>query len=185
MTDIWVDAKTALAALDRFPDIFTDEYQDALQLIAEMVVGEAVDVTPSGTGSGPWGHLANSIQAGAPVPAAKGWQVPVGTPAEYATVIEDGRKPGGPMPPISAIHDWVWQRRFLFEDIETEEDALHVAFAVAKNIAKNGFKTAADGPGKGWGMFDKAMAAVAPAVDGIAREMKERISQRCTVALNG
>jgi len=185
MTDVFADVRVARLALKQCPDIFAEEYQDHLQLIAELVVSEAVEVTPSGTGSGPWGHLANSIQAGSPVPAATGWQVPVGTPAEYATVIEDGRKPGGSMPPISAIHDWVWQRRFLFDDVETEEDALHVAFAVAKNIARRGFKTAADGEGKGWAMFDKAIAAVTPAVDGIASSMKERISQRCTEALRG
>lgn len=185
MTDIFADVRVARIALKRCPGIFAEEYQDLLQLIAELVVSEAVEVTPSGTGSGPWGHLANSIQAGSPVTTVKGWEITIGTPAEYATVIEEGRKPGGPMPPISAIHDWVWQRRFLFDDIATEEDALHVAFAVAKNIAKNGFKTAADGEGKGWGMMDKAIAAVTPSVAGLTRAAKDRISTRCTEVLNG
>ena len=180
-TDIFLDAETALAGLRRFPDIFADEYQAHLQLMAEIMVSEMVELMPTGTGDSQWGHLANSFQAGDPVPGANGWSVAIGTPAEYASVIDEGRKPGGKMPPVSEIANWVWHRRYLFDDIKTEKDAARLAFAIARKIAERGFKDRPDG----WQFVEKGQAQAMPQVEGIARDMKATISRRCTEAVNG
>lgn len=179
----WTNKASVLSAVESWLDIFAEEIQDGLKLAAEILVGEAQTNTPEGTGAGPTGHLANSIQAGEPAPAPTGWYIQWGTPAEYGEVIECGRTPGSRMPPVRAIAAWVWGKRYEFDDVETEEDAMEIAFRIAKSIAAKGFTTAPDGPGKGWGMFEKAIAAGEPKIAGIMDMVRGRIEARCTEAL--
>ncbi len=183
MTDIWADVSELKMALKKWPHIFGEEFATGLELIAEIAVGETVELAPHGSGAGPWGHLSNSIQRGEPVPTGSGWQIAYGTPAEYGEVMEHGRKPGSRMPPIEAIANWVWDKRYIFPDVQTEEDAVAVAFPIARAIAKKGFSSASEGSGKGWKMFEKGMKATMPQAEKILIQVRDRIAQRCMEAV--
>lgn len=175
-----------LAAVKAVPDIFVEEFRLGLMVAGDLLVASVVEKTPVGGGSGPWGHLSNSIQAGEPFPTPRGYAVQIGTPAGYAEVIEAGRTPGGPMPPISAIAVWVWERQHLFGgDVKTKEDAKRLAYPIAKSIAKHGFKTAAQGIGTGWAMFERALKEDNEQIMHMFAEMKRRIEVRATEAMNG
>lgn len=169
----WTNKASLLAAIKRWPDIFEEEFQSAIVIIAELLRGAAVELTPSGGGSGPLGHLGNSIQVGHPVATPTGHQITYGTAAEYADVVEHGRKAGGPMPPLEAIAQWIWETRQNFPDVKTEKDALHLAFPIARAIAKNGTE--------GAHMFEQAEEQEKDAIFAVTRDMKQRIEDRCTL----
>ncbi len=170
----WTNKKSVLAAVKRWPDIFEEEFRSAIEIIAELLRGATEELTPSGGGSGPLGHLGNSIQVGLPVATPTGHQIPYGTAAEYAEVVEHGRKAGGQMPPLEAIAQWVWETRQNFPEVKTEKDALHIAFPIARAIAKNGTE--------GAHMFEEAQEQEKDAIVAVARDMKQRIEDRCTHA---
>jgi hypothetical protein len=67
---------------------------------------------------------------------------------KYAAPVETGTRPH--MPPPSALLPWV-QKKFGFED---EKEALSMAFAVAKSIAKKGTQ--------GHQMFSRALTMIEP-----------------------
>lgn len=66
----------------------------------------------------------------------------------YAAPVETGARPH--MPPVDALLPWV-QKKF---GIDNEKEALSVAFAVAKSIAKKGTQ--------GHDMFSRALIALEP-----------------------
>lgn len=182
----WKNRESVLAAVKRYPAIFYDEYRVGLMAMGDLLVASVVEKTPVGGGSSPTGHLSNSIQAGEPKPSRNGMAIQIGTPAEYAEVIEHGRTPGQQMPPVEDIAVWVWERKHLFgDDVKTEKDAMRIAYPIALSIARNGFKTAAEGEGQGWGMFGRAMKEDMAQLEAMGDEMKERIERRCTEAFNG
>lgn len=55
----------------------------------------------------------------------------------YAGPVEIGRKPGGPMPPIQPLIDWIRTRRIQPEGagVKTERD---LAFLIGRKIARDG-----------------------------------------------
>jgi hypothetical protein len=181
----WKNETAVKAGVKKFPGIFAEELRLGLIGIADLLVGTIVELTPVGTGDSQWGHLSNSIQGGEPVRTQGGWRVEIGTPAEYASVIENGRSPGARRPPTEAIAKWVWGKRFLFPDVKTEKDALRIAFPIAKKIGEVGFSSAAQGAGKGWGMFAEAIKKDDSALRQLAGRIKWRISYRCTKAAAG
>lgn len=66
--------------------------------------------------------------------------------ADYGDYVDRGRKPGGKMPPVKNILDWVKLKGIRGKGKQTQES---VAFAIAKGIQKNGieptfFKTLAE-----------------------------------------
>jgi hypothetical protein len=181
----WTNKDAVMAAVDRWPQIFEEEITSTLRLAAELLRSTTVELTPVGGGSGPHGHLSNSIQVGEPQPHPHGWKIEYGSPAEYGEVIEYGRKPGSRMPPIDAIAVWVWERRNLFSGINSPEDAKKIAFPIARNIGKKGFSSAPDGKGKGWGMFEKSKEQNTDKIQRLMDACRDRISRRCEAATHG
>jgi hypothetical protein len=181
----WSNEKQVRAAVKRFPEIFEVEIRRGLVGMSDLLVGTIVELTPSGVGDGAWGHLSNSIQGGEPVRTQQGWKVEIGSPAEYVDVIEHGRTPGATPPPVDPIAKWVWGRRYLFPEVKTEEDALKIAYPIAKAIGKRGFASAAQGQGKGWGMFAEAVKKDMTQINQLAAAIRERIAMLCTKAANG
>lgn len=75
------------------------------------------------------------------------------TPLAYGIVVENGRAPGGKMPPVNAILYWVKRkglagtfsvktRRRLGSQATRDKEDLAAAWAIARHIAKNGTKGA-------------------------------------------
>lgn len=80
--------------------------------------------------------------------------IAVGPPADvYAAAVEDGTRPH--MPPPSALLLWVKQKL----NVANEKQALSIAFAIARTIARRGTK--------GAHMFDKAFQQLATEAPGI------------------
>lgn len=183
----WTNHASIVAAFGQYPKIFDDEIERAMNIAAQILVGAVREKTP-----GRDGVLRSLIDANAAVRVPNGWSVGIGDPTEYGETIEYGRKPGSAMPPVFALTGkaegldlWVWNHRDLFDDVQTEEDAAGVAFAIARKIAARGFATAPDGPGKGWGMYQKAADENGPAfkmVKAVFESAKNRIAMRCEQA---
>lgn len=60
----------------------------------------------------------------------KGLRVEAGSPLEYAQVVEDGRRPGGKMPPIDVIAGWAARHNIPVE----------AAFPIARAIQRRGIR---------------------------------------------
>lgn len=80
------------------------------------------------------GHYKRSWRA---VPTDEGAELVNDTP--YASVIEYGRRPGAPGPPVAPILDWV-RRKLVPEGAVEPEDAERVAHAIRNAIHKHGTK---------------------------------------------
>lgn len=178
---VFKNRETVRAAFKRFPSIFQEEFINALELAAMILVARTAELAPKGTGEG-GGNLYASIAHDQPVAQAGSWRVAYGTPKAHAEAIEYGRKPGSTPPPVMEIARWVWIKRANFDGVETEEDAMSLAFAISKSIGKRGFKsgpkTAANG-GTAWGMFEQAkhdkMDEVKAAMQGARRRIARRV----------
>lgn len=176
----WTNRASILAGLDRWPEIFEQEIVRGLEMIGELLVGATIEGTPVSDGA-----LAGSINRSDAIPTADGFQVSVGDSAVYGDVIEQGRRPGARRPPTDAILAWVWSHRQFFDGVETEKDAKGVAFVVARKIGLEGFSSAEDGKGKGWGMYAKAVENVDSAADAVIKKMRSEINRRATAAVKG
>ena len=178
----WENIESVLAAIREWPQIFDEEILLTLRLIGELLRSATVIGTPTGTGASPWGHLANAIGVNEPYVRSGGWIIEYGLPAGhgYGAVIEYGRTPGSRQPPLEAITAWIWGKRHVFPEVESEEDAQKLAYPIARHIAKYGFSTASDGPGKGWSMFEKAQKESMETIDRVLDDMRDRISRRCS-----
>lgn len=71
----------------------------------------------------------------------KGERIPDGAEirndAPYAAVLEHGRRPGRPGPPLAPILEWV-QRKLVANGDVTPEDAEHVAVLIRNSIHRKG-----------------------------------------------
>lgn len=56
--------------------------------------------------------------------------------AEHARAVEEGRDPGGPMPPTQSIRDWMTARGIATDAGEAQQE--RVAFLIARKIAREG-----------------------------------------------
>jgi len=70
-----------------------------------------------------------------------------GPAAQYADIIEDGRKPGARMPPVDAIKKWITVKPLRLRDLKTgafvkmTPSAIDgAAFVIARSIGKKGIK---------------------------------------------
>jgi len=181
----WEDKEALLSTIRKFPDVFAEGFQAILIAVVEVANSKASELAPVGGGGGPGGHLANSFGHGEPYPTTTGWAIDFGTPVEYGEVIENGRSPGSTPPPIREIAQWIWETRYRFPSVKTEDDAIALAYPIARSIGKKGFSTAPDGPGKGWGMLAKGSAYAEGKADKIIEDGKTWIDQEITRLLNG
>ena len=185
---VWTNQASVLAALESFPDIFEDELKHALEVAADILVGAVREAAPSSSGT-----LASLINHQGVDRTTMGYNVKIGDPTEYGEAIEYGRHPGSKMPPVFALtgnfeqlDQWVWSHRQYFDDVETEEDASEIAYLIALKIARNGFASAPDGPGKGWGMYSKAADPNGDAVRQVMQVLaaaRRNIEARCQQAV--
>ena len=117
-----------------YPDIVREETETVMDIIVRRLEKEVVERTPRGVGGA--GGLAGSI-SGEVVSAGGRVTGIVGTPVEYGVVVELGRRPGKRMPPTAPIALWAQRKLGL-----TEKEASSAAFAIARNIAAEGFEGA-------------------------------------------
>ena len=126
-----------IADVDVFPQMVGRELTVAMEASLDFLKGQVKTRTPVNTDK-----LAGSINHGitSQFPNLVGF---VGTPVEYAPVMEYGRKPGTKdadgkydnFPKVDAIRLWVHQVLKL-----SGKEADSVAFLVARSIAKKGIK---------------------------------------------
>lgn len=146
----WENRDSVLAAWRRAPTIFREEFVAAVEGMGEILVGAVKQRFPSSDGV----SVATVTRTDA-IPTPGGVVVHIGDSCPFGEVLELGRSPGSAPPPSADLIPWVYSHRDYF-GIETEEDAAGLAFVIARNIGRHGFKSAPDGPGRGWGMYRKA-----------------------------
>lgn len=163
------------AAVRKWPDVFQDEITLALSIMGDVVKAHVVARTPVYLGA-----LAGGVYVTDPSPTPQGWHVGVGDDSPYGEVIEKGRSPNSKPPPLRAIIEWVWLHRRYWPDanIETEEDCVGIALRVRAKIGKRGFSSAPDGPGKGWGMYEKARVSSRGECELVLAAARNRIESR-------
>ncbi len=129
----------------RFPRETFRQTEAAMALIVNEFQNEVIMGTPAGVGGA--AGLRGSI-FGETVKNKNGITGIVGSPLEYADVIEYGRKPGSRIPPIQPIALWAEKKLGL-----SRQQAIQAAFPIARKIAIFGFKTWPNGARmfeKGW-----------------------------------
>ena len=114
-----------------FPKVFREEVLQTLDLIDARLTKEIVEKTPRGVGG--QAGLAGSIH-GEVVQFGRSYLDRIGTPLEYAPVIELGRRPGQRRPPVAPIA--LWARRILGLPSDEAERA---AYAISIAIGRRGF----------------------------------------------
>jgi hypothetical protein len=125
----------------KYPGVSDEVVRDTLTVIEMRLEAEVAQRTPKGVG-GAAGRL-GSIQ-GEVVMTGMTAAAVMGSPLEYAPVVEMGRRPGQRMPPVAPIA--LWARRKLGVGAD---EATSVGFAIAHKIAEEGFA--------GAHMFEKAL----------------------------
>jgi hypothetical protein len=128
----------------RYPIESEEAIVDALKIIVTRMEGAVKKRTPVGVGgaAGLRGSIFGEITRRNQEVVGK-----VGSPLEYAEVIEYGRKPNNRMPPKEPI--MLWLRRKLRMDWDEAEE---VQFGIRVNIARWGFLTWPEGAR----MFEKS-----------------------------
>lgn len=150
----------------QYPAAYKREVVTVLDLVTRRLEGAVAEKTPKGVGGA--AGLAGSIFGEVKVLGSTIKGV-VGTPFAYAKVIELGRRPGSKMPPIGPIE--LWAQRKLGLD---EETAHSIAFGIARNIAKFGFRGHPDG----WRMFEKTFNELSPWMEQMLATLPARIAAR-------
>lgn len=126
--------------------IFKTSIIKRLNAAGQIMVGETKRHTPVNIGT-----LRGSIAAtGARWTGGNVFENRVSTPQRYGIVIEFGRKAPGPMPPIGPLELWVRRKgkRLGFP----QDNTRHMAFLIARKIARRGFREK-----YGYKMFFNAM----------------------------
>lgn len=127
-------------------EINIDELPRELRNLGRMIGRNAVRAMRRTAAFGRQAVLRTSASLGPARPFATGayeaaWNVrdtkkgaQLYNPLPYAIVIEKGRKPGGKMPPVSAIEKWLRVKGKASGDVRS------TAYLIARAIAKNGTK---------------------------------------------
>lgn len=115
--------------LEGFPQLLGRELEIAMGASLDFLKGQIKARTPVNEDK-----LRGGInhQITSPFPNLEGI---VGSPAEYAPVMEYGRKPGSKMPPVDALA--IWAIRVLGV---SRDESQSVGWALAKSIAKHGIE---------------------------------------------
>jgi len=164
----------------------TPEFQDLLRR-AMNAMGRMMGVTGAARGS-----IAGEVRGGGArtlgsnslpgVPAAMGEMIGiVGSPIPYVAVINDGRRPGQPMPPPEALELWVRRKIQWSRDRKgprggrqrlTTAEARSIAFVIARAIGRRGTK--------GVHFYEEALAANQDQIRQIFEAAGLKISMRLT-----
>ena len=129
-----VDLGWVRSLAKRYPAAYRRETVNLLDLIVRRLEDSVVEKIPRGIGGE--AGLAGSVFGEVNVSGREIKGI-VGTPFEYGTVIEFGRRPGMGMPPVEPIKLWAQHKLGL-----TEEEADSAAWAIAKKISIQGFEGA-------------------------------------------
>uniref|UniRef100_A0A6M3K6A5 Tail protein n=1 Tax=viral metagenome TaxID=1070528 RepID=A0A6M3K6A5_9ZZZZ len=146
----------------QYPMVVIEEGEKVMDIIVRRLESEVVMRTPRGVGG--VAGLAGSIH-GAVVSQGFPIHGVVGTPLEYAIVVEEGRRPNRAMPPVGPIA--LWAQRKLGVNVE---DARSVGFVIARSIGKKGFK--------GAHMFRKAWEQLERWAQTELQSIVDRVSER-------
>ena len=148
-----------IAEMEGFPLQLCLEMTVAMRAALQFLEGQVASRTPVNTGQlrasitheiiNPWPNLIGQV----------------GSPKEYAIVMEFGRRPGARMPPVDAIQYWVVRKL----GIPTEE-AESVAWAIAKHIARHGIE--------GHYMFKEGLEFSEPYINQLFNNAMNRAVQR-------
>lgn len=173
----WTNEEEVMSLLKKWPKIVDEELRNALDVWSELLVGQISERTPTGSGSSPWGHLANAISAGTPYHDHEGWFFVYGTPVghEYAEAIDQGRAPGT-YPPRDAIREWIVSKAYVFGTLE-EDDLEFLAMRIQHNIAMYGFKNHPEG----WQMFKEGLEAAEPMLEPVLKQARRNIEVRASL----
>ena len=168
--DIRIDSR-ALEKLSRAwrdaPELVVDEMTTSVWEASLLVEREVRERTPIGVGGG--GGLAGSIAAREPEVLGEEVIGSVGTALRYAIPVELGRRPGQRQPPLAPLADWAVAKLGVSHD-----EAMGVAFAIARKIAKRGTT--------GAHMFRDGAKATGPEVERIFIAGAERVVARLAEA---
>ena len=151
----------------QYPDEVYAESEKALDLIVSVFENAVIPLTPKGVGgqAGLVGSIFGETQK------QKGKLIGiVGTPLQYGEVIEYGRQPGK-MPPVNPIA--LWAEKKLGVDRNKSKG---VAYVIAKNIARRGFKSIPDGARmfeKGWENSERTIQTI---ISGIPQKVLDSVS---------
>lgn len=118
----------------KYPGVVHEETVNVMDLVVRRLEKEVVEGTPRGVGgdAGLAGSIFGEVTGtGMPVKGI------VGSPMEYAVVVEKGRRPGKRMPPVGPIALWAQRKLGV-----SAEEAQSVGFAIARTIAIKGFEGA-------------------------------------------
>jgi hypothetical protein len=155
------DVEELAVALQAVPEIVAEEMTAAVWEAELLLQRETQELTPVGVGGG--GGLKGSIAAREPVVLADTIVGAVGTSLAYAVPVEMGTKPH--FPPIAPLRDWAEHVLGVSGD-----EALSVAWAVARKIARKGTE--------GAHMFERAFETNRAQVERIFEAAHGRITER-------
>ena len=151
----------------KYPDIVEQETISVLRGIIGRLETEIAVRTPKGVGGA--AGLAGSIYGDVQSVGVGVVQGLVGSPLEYGEVIELGRRPGSAMPPVEPLALWAIRKLGVDED-----ESMNIGFAIAKSIARYGFKTYPEGAQ----MFSKAWEESSDWVFDELKTIPERVVRR-------
>ncbi len=156
------DLNSILADMAKqYPDYVVQEAKAVMHLIVNRLEGAVIQGTPAGVGGA--AGLRGSI-FGEVVTLGKSVTGIIGTPLEYAEVVEYGRK-SGKYPPPGALLSWV-EKKLGYSGKEAKQ----VEFLVSRKIAKKGYRGAF--------MFKKAWDNNEAWVNDILQTIPERVRNR-------
>ena len=113
----------------KYPEIVEQETEDVMWLIVNLLESAVIDGTPAGVGGA--AGLRGSI-FGEVVTIGSGIRGIIGTPVEYAEVVELGRRPGK-QPPPGALLSWV-EKKLGYSSTEAKS----IEYLISRKIGKKG-----------------------------------------------
>lgn len=157
--EITRDWQVAIDAMERMPQVASDELYAALVEADQFLEREAKERMPTATGVG----RASIFSQEQKLPT--GALGVVGSPLPHLVYVELGTRPH--FPPIQPLQDWVRVKFGVPED-----QSYGIALAIARKIAQRGTL--------GVGMFHQALAHGKPTLDRIFQRARDRIAAKLT-----
>ncbi len=145
----------------QWPDVVVAESKSVLWLVVNQLQSDVIEKTPAGVSAA--GGLRGSI-FGEVRPFGNAVKGIVGSPLEYAPVVEFGRRAGS-FPPVIPLELWVRRKLGI-----PSSESMSVAHAVAWKIYRHGFE--------GSHMFGDTWRQKRPWVESMLNTIPERVFRR-------
>lgn len=135
--------------------------KQCLNQLAERYKSELKDAGKTATGT-----LVNTVQCIAEI---NGQYVEISFLLEsYWKYVENGRRAGAPMPPVSAILDWIKIKKIVPSSTGKAKSSQQLAYVIAKSISEKGIE-----PTKA---LDKTIKKADSIIDKIVADLQNQIS---------